>query len=284
MIVGSPRSGTTLLRLMLDAHPELAIPPETGFLLVAEQLADERDSLRERFFAAVTSFPADAPAWGDFGIPAQAFRRRLAEIRPFTVSEGLRLFYRMYAERFNKPRGGDKTPMYCRHLQAIQRVLPEARFVHIIRDGRDAALSLRRQWFSPGHDIQTQALYWRDNVLLARQQAAGCRDYLELRYEDLVRAPEAELRRVCGFLDLAFHSQMLRYHESAPRRLEEHLGRVRADGTVALAREQRLLQQAHAMRPPDIHRIGRWRKGLSSEDCRQFEQIAGGLLQDLRYT
>src|SRR5688572_7375160 len=157
MIVGSPRSGTTLLRLMLDAHPELAIPPETGFLVLGEQLAEEGEAARDQFFAAVTGYPPDAPAWLDFGIPAETFRLRLRQLDPFTVSDGFRLFYRMYAQRFGKPRGGDKTPMYCRHLQAIERLLPEARFVHIIRDGRDAAVSLRRQWFSPGHDIQTQA-------------------------------------------------------------------------------------------------------------------------------
>ena len=130
-------------------------------------------------------------------LPVSAWRET-GLIDPFTVSDGFRLFYRMYAQRFGKPRGGDKTPMHCRHLRTIERLLPEARFVHIIRDGRDAAVSLRRQWFSPGHDIQTQARYWRDNVLLARQQAAGCRHYLELRYEDLVRAPEAALR---GFMN-----------------------------------------------------------------------------------
>ena len=65
IIVGSPRSGTTLLRLMLDAHPDLAIPPETGFLTLGPSLTGRGDSLHQRFRAAVTRHPADAPAWGD---------------------------------------------------------------------------------------------------------------------------------------------------------------------------------------------------------------------------
>src|SRR5436190_22507250 len=71
IIVGSPRSGTTLLRFMLDSHPELAIPPETGFLLLGEQLVREGDDLRERFADAVTLYPPESPGWADFGIPAE---------------------------------------------------------------------------------------------------------------------------------------------------------------------------------------------------------------------
>lgn len=68
IIVGVPRSGTTLLRFMLDAHPEMAIPPETAFLVLAPQLASHGRVLRERFFEAVTGYPPEAPAWRDFAI------------------------------------------------------------------------------------------------------------------------------------------------------------------------------------------------------------------------
>src|SRR6185369_11947595 len=90
-IVGSPRSGTTLLRFMLDSHPELAIPPETGFLVLGEHLIGEC-ALPDRFADAVTAFPPEAPAWPDHGIPAEAFRCALARLRPFSVAEGFRLF------------------------------------------------------------------------------------------------------------------------------------------------------------------------------------------------
>lgn len=283
IIVGSPRSGTTLLRFMLDSHPEVAIPPETGFLVLGEQLVGAGDALRERFADAVTAYPPSAPAWPDFGIPAESFRRQLAGLQPFSVADGFRLFYRLYAGRFGKPYYGDKTPTYCRHLWAIERLLPEARFIHLVRDGRDVAVSLRPRWFSPGPDIVTQARYWRDNVAAAREQGPGCRHYLELRYEDLLRAPEAALRRVCGFLGLSYHPAMLRYHERTPERLREHGGRVRPDGSVALTREERLRQQELTTRPPDLSRIGTWKRSLSQDECLRFQEVAGNLLRDLGY-
>lgn len=283
VIVGSPRSGTTLLRFMLDSHPELAIPPETWFLTAAKQLEGRGDLLRERFFEMIVTFPADAPAWEEFGIPREAFHARLRQIRRFTPAEGFRLFYRMYAERFGKPRWGDKTPGYSHHLRHLQELLPEARFIHIVRDGRDAAVSLRQRWFSPGWDIAIQAAHWRDNVAAARREGACCRHVLEVRFEDLIRDPETALRRVCAFVDLGYHPDMLRYPERTPARLEEHRERRKTDGTVLVSHEERQRQQAHTRRPPDLDKIGVWRRELSEEEARRFAEIAGDLLAAYGY-
>jgi hypothetical protein len=283
IIVGSPRSGTTLLRLMLDSHPEMAIPPETGFLPAAQKLEGKGDELRERFFEMIVTFPASAPAWGDFQIRKEAFHARLEEIRPFSIADGFRLFYRMYAARFGKARWGDKTPLYCQHLPYLQDLLPEARFIHLVRDGRDAAVSLRERWFSPGFEIETQAHHWRDNVEAARRDGPGCRHFLEVRFEDLVQAPEAVLRRICGFVDLDYHPDMLRFPERAPGRLEEHRTRYRPDGSVLVSHEERLRQQAHVQNPPDASKIGIWRQALSEEEARRFEEIAGDLLAAYGY-
>ena len=283
IIVGSPRSGTTLLRFMLDSHPLIAIPPETGFLILGAEFSGTDDNARENFFRAVTAYPPDAPVWMDFQIPAEEFYAQLRELRPFTAADGFRLFYKMYAKRLGKSQWGDKTPMYCRHLRAIESLLPEARFVHIIRDGRDAAVSLRSRPFSPGHDIAVQANYWRENVLIAREQGRACKHYHELRYEDLLREPEAKLRGVCAFLELEFDAAMLRYHERTPERLREHHARHRADGSVMISQEERLAQQAKTQSPLDLSRIGAGRRSLSTEENRQFETIAGDTLKSCRY-
>jgi hypothetical protein len=147
-IVGVPRSGTTLLRLMLDAHPQFAIPPETGFLPRAARLSPPL-FLRTRLFDLLTHFPRSAPNWADFHMDASEFQQALWQIRPFTVAEGVRAFYRLYAQHHRKTRSGDKTPLYALEMPAIRRLLPEARFIHVIRDGRDVALSLRKTWFTP---------------------------------------------------------------------------------------------------------------------------------------
>jgi hypothetical protein len=283
VIVGSPRSGTTLLRFMLDSHTELAIPPETGFLPLGEKLKGRGDDLRVKFFRSVVNYPEAAPAWPDFEIAEEDFWAALTEINPFNVSDGFRAFYRLYAARLGKPRWGEKTPIYCLHMDAIRRVLPEARFVHIIRDGRDAALSLRRMWFSPGWDIETQAAYWRNCVLAARRAGAGRRDYAELRYEDLIMHTRETLEGVCAHVGLSFEPGMLSYYTRTPERLREHKGRSSPDGTKMVTQEQRLRQQEATTAPPDPRRVLAWKEAMSRAERRRFGRVAGDLLKELGY-
>lgn len=283
IIIGSPRSGTTLLRLMLDAHPDLAVPPETGFLLPCADLARRGTASRDDFFQTVTGYPAEAPGWRDFQIPDDTFRAALQAIEPFTVDDGIRAFYRLYASRFGKSRWGDKTPLYCLHLRSIEALLPEARFVHIIRDGRDVALSLRPLWFSPGRDIETLASHWRHCVTAGRQQGARCRHYMEVRYEQLIEDSRGVLADICRFVDLEFDDRMLRYHELAPERLREHQGRVRPDGSVVITREQRLGQQYRATLPPDRSRVFVWKQEMPRDEQLRFEAIAGDALEDFGF-
>src|SRR5262249_29178295 len=141
-IVGAARSGTTLLRLMLDAHPDLAIPAETNFIPRIIKETQESTNPREQFYHSLVSLEY----WDDFALDRETLRERLATIRPFDVADGVRCFFEIYAERQGKPRWGDKTPMYLRHMTVIQDVLPEARFIHLIRDGRDVALSNKALW------------------------------------------------------------------------------------------------------------------------------------------
>ncbi|HSB62038.1 MAG TPA: sulfotransferase [Vicinamibacteria bacterium] len=278
-MVGSPRSGTTLLRLMLDAHPLLAIPPETGFVPAAAALPREGEPARTSLLALIHGFET----WPDFHIPADALAARFAAIPSFTVPEGLRAFYALYAARFSKPRWGDKTPDHGRHIPTIRELLPEARFIHLIRDGRDVALSLRPLWFAPGRDMTTLARSWAERVRTARAGAAGHPAYLEVRYEELVASPEAVLRRIAAFLDLEFDSAMLAHHRRAGARLDEHEARTHPDGRTWLTWEQRQAQLWRARHPLDPDRAGRWRLEMSAAERAEFEAAAGDLLDELGY-
>jgi hypothetical protein len=283
IIVGAPRSGTTLLRFMLDAHSDLAIPPETGFLPLSEKLRVKGDKLRKKFFESVVNHPLAQPCWPDFEIPKETFWRALSEITPFSVTEGFRAFYRLYANRHGKTRWGDKTPIYCQHLNTIRKVLPEARFIHIIRDGRDVSLSLRQMWFSPGPDIETQAKYWADCVRSARSAGVGHDDYIEVRYEELVVNTKATLMNVCAHIDLDFQEAMLNYHVRVPERLREHKGRVSSNGTVLVTQAQRWAQQKLTTQPPKHDRTLVWKRAMSPDEVKRFEIVAGGLLEELGY-
>jgi hypothetical protein len=282
VIIGVPRSGTTLLRFMLDAHPALAIPPETGFL--ARPLPWPRVlAAREALFRTVTRLPFKSGPWQDFGLDAQEFREELRKIEPFDLGEGFRAFYRLYARKHHKPRYGDKTPLYCEHVEAIEKLLPEAHFIHIIRDGRDVALSLRPMSFAPGLDMKTLALYWRRLIQHARQSGRRCRAYSEIRYEQLVADPASVLSTLCRFLKLDFDPVMLRYWERAAERLKEHGSRRGIYGRPGLTCAQRWSQQRLTTQPPQIERVSGWKKAMSPAERAEFLRFAGDTLRELGY-
>lgn len=283
VIVGAPRSGTTLLRFMLDAHPDVAIPPETGFLAPGRAFQSGGDDLRREFFEMMTTFPPGAPGWNDFGISRERFWSQLQAIVPFSAADGYRAFYRTYAARFGKARWGDKTPLYCLQLTAVQDALPEAHFIHLIRDGRDVALSLRHMWFSPRDDIETLAAHWVHCVTTARRQSIECRKYIEVKFEELVEHSSAVLAQLCAFLDLPWSSEMLSYYRRTPERLAEHRDRARADGTLIVSHAGRVLQQALTMCPPQSSRVQSWKGTMSVDEQRRFEAIAAPLLLELGY-
>ena len=165
VIVGVPRSGTTLLRMMVDANAEVAIPPETGFLPALADVDPSVDA-RETAWQIMTGFHT----WSDFGLDPATLRAALRK-GSGSAADCARAFYRAYARRFGKARWGDKTPTYGDEMDRIAALLPEARFVHIIRDGRDVVASVRGLWFRPGETVEACARDWA--ARLAHTRALG---------------------------------------------------------------------------------------------------------------
>jgi hypothetical protein len=276
-IVGAGRSGTTLLRLMLDAHPELAIPPETHFIpRLAERFGE--GALDAQAFAAAL---ADERRWGDYGLDPAELAARVGALPSPALGDALRCFYRLYAERLGKPRFGDKTPGYVLAMAEVERVLPEARFVHLVRDGRAVALAQSER---NGRRPRRNARAWRDRVLAARMQRERLSHYMEVRFEDLVTAPEPALRRICGFAELRFDPAMLDYHRTAEARLSE-LGGLegRTVGGEPVTAERRRSWYALTREPPRAEEIGRWHTGLEPAERDAVEEEIGELLGELGY-
>jgi hypothetical protein len=143
----------------------------------------------------------------------------------------MQALYRSYAEARGKARFGDKTPLYIQYLDLVEHVFPTARYLHIVRDGRNAALSYDKMAYRPRFSwvfpqgLGDFAVRWRREVLGAQRFgstiAAG--RYFELRYEDLVTKLEAKLRELTSFLGLGFEPAMLEYHRNLnPRQLLNH--------------------------------------------------------------
>lgn len=280
-VVGCPRSGTTLLAVMLDSHPLLAVPPETAFLGHVATLSGPAAALRRRFFDVVTSHRVMVSNWMDFGLDREAFLRRLGTIEPFTVAAGVQAFYAMYAESEGKPRYGDKTPAYVFLMSAIAELLPQAHFVHVIRDPGDTALSLRKTWFAPSQDLRVLGEGWRRHVEAGRRASAVLPRYIEVRFEDLVLEPERELRRLCDFLALPWDPTMLDYRARGAARVARLQGRFAWDRMIS--REERQGIHANLMREPDIDRLGVWRREMSATERRELEAAAGPMVRELGY-
>jgi hypothetical protein len=219
--------------------------------------------------------------WMDFGLDRDAFLRRLAAIEPFTVADGVQAFYAMYAESEGKPRYGDKTPAYVFLMPVIAELVPEAHFIHVIRDPGDTALSLRKTWFAPSQDLRVLAEGWRRHIEAGRHASAVLRRYIEVRFEDLVLKPEHELRRLCEFLALPWDPAMLDYRPRSAARIARLQARFAWDRMIS--REERQGIHANLMREPDIDRLGVWRKEMSAAERRELEAAAGPMVRELGY-
>ena len=259
IVLGVGRSGTTLLRVMLDRNTTLAIPYESFFVLPLAH----RHGRRPR----VVAFLDDVgrfPQLREWGIAPEDVAPRLRE--GMTTGEAIAAIFETYAEQRGKPRWGDKTPLYMQSLPLLERLFPDAVWIHLVRDGRDAALSFLalpegfsgKTWAQPRTAAQFAAR-WRSEILAARRIRGH---YLELRYEDLVAEPERELRRVCEHASLQWEPAML-----------DHTG----VSEVAQMREHR-----NIAKPPTAG-LRDWRTEMSREDALAFEAVAGDILRGAGY-
>jgi hypothetical protein len=263
ILLGVRRSGTTLLRVMLDRNAELAVPDESYFV---PQLAH-----RHRRVVDVDAFVDDLrrlPTLVEWKVSPDEVARRL---RPgMTTGAAIAAVFETYANGHGKARWGDKTPLYMQYLPLLERLFPDARFVHLVRDGRDAALSflsvpagiMTEGWGYP-RDAAGFACQWASEVRGARAlgKRVGAR-FLELHYEQLVVDPAIELRRVCTFAELHYEEAMLGYVGQTDSARKRH--------------QQRLNE------PPRAG-VRDWRTEMSASDRAAFEEVAGELLADLGY-
>jgi len=198
-IIGCARSGTTLVRLILDSHPNISAGAETKFLPELGEMV-ERAHLYSKFDVS----------------------------RPYVV-ELMRGFYGRlqsdYMSRRGKRRWAEKTPGYTMHLTLIDELYPDAQYVHVIRDGRDVVASHHDRWGYRAA-LGTALRKWRRYVTVARRFGRGLPPdrYHEVRYEDLVREPEKAARELLAFLGEPWDPQVLAYDSAAHSDLDQVAG------------------------------------------------------------
>jgi hypothetical protein len=269
LLVGSGRSGTTLFRNVLDTHPEMAMTHEAHFVA---PMAVRRRRYEHGSGFDTAAFLGDLYANPNFarqGVARDALAADLAATPPTGYAEAVRAVFARYAADHGKPRYGDKTPGYVSHIPLLADLFPEARFVHIVRDGRDVAMSyLDRSEWGPA-TLSEAAHYWRDRVGRGRAagRTLGPERYREVRYEDMVDDPETTTRTLCEFLDLDFRPELLRFHE---RGHEFIASSATPEAFSGLAK-------------PVTRGMRNWRTEMARDDVVFFEAVAGDLLSDLGY-
>jgi hypothetical protein len=274
-IVGSPRSGTTLLQRVVDAHSRIAIASESQWIATYYK---QRIGLTLEEMVDPELIPKllDHPKFHHLGISRRDLEE-LVETDGYTAYAPFvgRLFDH-YGRARGKPLVGDKTPNYARQIHVLHRLWPQAKFVHLIRDGRDVCLSLLNwkrkadrmaELFPTWSDdpVMTAALCWERDVRHGREQGLllGPALYYEIRYESLVARPADEVQQLCSFLGVSYERAMLDYHQ----------GRTRSE--PVLSPKEAWLPITPGLRD--------WRSQMRGDDAERFEAVAGGLLDELGY-
>lgn len=241
-LVGMPRSGTKLLRDLLNRHPHIRIPDaETAILPFLVRRWDEFGNLRDE--AAFRHFFVDISRHFFFeylrkrGRPMTEgkWRSHICEYTPAGLFEAL-----VRADTDNPVGGsiiwGDKSPSYIEHIAMIAAQYPEARFIHIVRDVRDYCLSIAKAW---GKNMPRAAYRWGKGVLRARNDAELIPGrYLEVRYEQLIESPQTELERICQFLGIEFVPEMLILEKPS-----ENFGDTRGQAQIVATNKGKFLER-----------------------------------------
>jgi hypothetical protein len=259
-MVGCGRSGTTLLRAMVDAHPAVAVPPESPFVVA---VAREEPFDRDRFLDQLCA----SDRFALWELDRTTVDAELRRGRTANAPDAVRTLFATYAAARGKPRWADKTPGNVLHVSPLAVLFPEAVFVHLIRDGRDVAASfLELGWSS---SVEEAAMHWKLRVRRGRRAGAAlpAGRYLELRYEELVSDPEPPLQRFCRAASVSFDPAMLDHQPVANEVLRT---------TSHPSYHRHLIEP---LRPG----MRDWRRDLDADEVARFELIAGDLLASLGY-
>ena len=224
-IVGAPRSGTTLLQYMLRSHPDISLPTgESHFFIPLLRQESEYGDLRqinnirrvlERMYHQSADF-LDTDLHGvKFDI--EPLSQLLHKQQYTSMAQLIAGLFELNAAGEKARRWGDKTPYYVLHMKMLLDKSPDAQFIHLIRDGRDCALSM----FEREHDFRVYntffaAKYWEIYVEIGQQtgREIGSANYHEIRYEDLLEDPKTVMASVCHFLGEDYSDSLVNFKKS----------------------------------------------------------------------
>jgi hypothetical protein len=273
-LVGCLRSGTTLLQRLVDAHPEIAVIHETQWL---PRWYERRVGLTEEGVVTpkLLAKLVEHPRFARLELDPDRIAKLIENGKPKHYARFVTEVFDLHGEVKGKSLVGEKSPGYVRHVPTLHALWPRSKVVHLIRDGRDVALSVldwKKKESTAGRfptwdedPVTTTALWWEWHVRLGREAGAHLEpgQYYELFYESLVDDPERECDELCRFLGVPYDDAMIRFYEG---RMRPKPGR-----------------RAKAAWLPVTRGLRTWEEEMRSDDLSRFEAATGDLLKELGY-
>lgn len=267
-IIGSGRCGSTLLRLILGGHSRIVIPPETWFLLEWTRRFDATARLTKSEVEEVVDLTTNHYRWPDFEVNADEFRSQARAVQQPTLRSLADLIFDEFRRREGCARWGEKTPRYFRIIPELSKIYPDARFIHLVRDGRDVAKSFYdRKWL--GGCLHRNTAEWIEATAAVQRDCPqlGDSNFLEVRYEDLVLETEATIGRICDFLGEESEPAMFSWEDAVTDKVP--------------SRELHIHGKLH--RQPEPADVGRWKRELTPFQVACLEAYIGDRLVDFGY-
>lgn len=283
-IVGNPRTGSTLLRLMLTMHQSIVIPPESGFLVWwYDKYKDWKpsDNNDERLSSYLKDLftSKKIETWN---ISRSGLENYLKKAAPKNYSELSSCVYKYFGTCFNAgfKIWGDKNNWYLDHIDKIKDIFPNAFFIHIVRDGRDVACSYKelykkrlKEKYAPNlpNKINDIARQWSRNLDTIQKSLRKIKrsKLVEVRYEDLVESPEVTLKQLCKKLKVRFDPAMFKHHELNKK--------------IHLVPKQYMGWKEDTYKKVNTTSVGRYKKELTVKERETFERIAEKQLRNYGY-
>ncbi len=261
-IFGCGRSGTSLLSRMLNQHPNLAVPYESHLFNTFYPLLHYYGDLsvtrnRERLIRDILSIEVMRD-W-DPGLTFQEISKLVKKNNFHGIFDAIMI---AWASKNNKIRWGEKTPSHIDYWEKIVDYWPAVKIVHIVRDGRDVALSLMNARFGP-KTVYASARYWKrylDKVEILKRNYPEDQIY-SIKYEELIDNASEVLKGVCGFLGEEYSPLMLEFYTNdAPYRTDNE-------------------NRKNLMKPVLKDNKNKWATKMSENEIRFFENAAGNYLE-----
>jgi hypothetical protein len=274
-ILGRHRSGTTLLRTLLDAHPNINIPLETPFIFT---LYPKYKNIKYWDDKQLLELYNDLSTYLNFEylqINKEQLRSDLftAE-RTNSFQNFVKIIYSNYSSIYKKEEItllGDKNPLYAIYPDKLFRIFPDAKFIFLTRDYRDHIISIKKIDFE-AHSIPLLAYKWRlaakKNLQLSKMYP---KQFFHIRYEELVKHPEVQMQKICDFLGLPYSADILNFHQ-------------KKDKMIELYTEEDLDKYHSSLyKPIKSDKTGIWEKQLTKHQIKMADSVVGKYAEALGY-